>query len=164
MLKRTHTCGELGAENVGQTVILDGWVNTRRDHGGLVFIDLRDRYGLTQVVFEPEAGAELLARAQDLRNEFVIGVRGHVARRLPGKENPNLKTGAIEIKATELEVFNATQTPPFEVQGQGSEANEELRLKYRYLDLRRPEMQRIFILRHELCRVIRNTMSDLGFL
>src|SRR5690349_4169453 len=163
MLKRTHTCGELTAENAGQSVILNGWVDTRRDHGGLVFIDLRDRFGITQVVFEPEAGAELMERAKDLRSEFVVGVRGTVARRLPGKENPKRKTGAIEVKAAELQIYNATQTPPFEISG-GAEPNEELRLKYRYLDLRRPEMQRIFILRHRMAQVLRNTMSDLGFL
>jgi aspartyl-tRNA synthetase len=162
MLKRTHTCGDLTAEHVGQAVILNGWVDTRRDHGGLVFIDLRDRYGVTQVVFEPEAGADLLARAHELRNEYVLGVRGTVAARLPGKENPKLKTGAIEVKAAELELFNATPTPPFEIQG--AEANEELRLKYRFLDLRRPAMQQVFLLRHRMMQVMRNTMSSLGFL
>ncbi|MBX6314588.1 MAG: aspartate--tRNA ligase [Isosphaeraceae bacterium] len=162
MLKRTHTCGELTVEHIGQSVILNGWVDTRRDHGGLVFIDLRDRYGITQVVFEPEAGADLMDAAHDLRSEFVIGVRGTVARRLPGKENPKLSTGAIEVKAAQLEIFNRTPTPPFEISG-GKEPNEELRLTYRYLDLRRPEMQRIFLLRHRMAQVMRNTMSSLGF-
>ncbi|HEX8203232.1 MAG TPA: aspartate--tRNA ligase, partial [Isosphaeraceae bacterium] len=160
--KRTHTCGDLGPSHVGQAVILNGWVDTRRDHGGLVFIDLRDRYGLTQVVFEPEQGGALMAAAHDLRTEYVVGVRGTVTPRLPGKENPRLKTGSIEVKAAELEVFNATATPPFEIQG--AEANEELRLKYRYLDLRRPAMQEIFILRHRMARTMRDTLSDLGFL
>src|SRR3954462_8313401 len=117
MLKRTHTCGELTAENQGQSVILNGWVDTRRDHGGLIFIDLRDRFGITQVVFEPEAGADLMAAAQALRNEFVVGVEGVVAPRLPGKQNPRLRTGAIEVRAKQLQVFNAPPTPPFEVQG-----------------------------------------------
>jgi aspartyl-tRNA synthetase len=167
MLKRTRTCGELTRDHVGSEVILNGWVDTRRDHGGLIFIDLRDRYGLTQVVFEPgtpDAGdvKDPLHAAHDLRNEHVIGVRGVVQPRLAGKENPKLKTGAIEIRALELEVFNATPTPPFEIQG--AEANEELRLKYRYLDLRRPSMQQVFILRHKMTRLMRNTMSDLGFL
>src|SRR4051812_32717839 len=162
MLKRTQTCGDLNSKHVGQTVILNGWVDTRRDHGGLVFIDLRDRYGLTQVVFEPEQGAALMAAAHDLRTEYVIGVKGTVTPRLPGKENPRLKTGSIEVKATELEVFNATLTPPFEIQG--AEANEELRLKYRYLDLRRPAMQEVFVLRHRMAQTMRNTLSDLGFL
>ena len=165
MLKRTQTCGELTRDHVGQEVILNGWVDTRRDHGGLIFIDLRDRYGLTQVVFEPGAGGELesVSKAHELRNEHVIGVRGVVSPRLAGKENPRLKTGAIEVRATELEVFNASPTPPFEVNG-GGEANEELRLQYRYLDLRRPAMQEIFILRHKMTQLMRNTMSRLGFL
>lgn len=162
MLKRTHTCGELTRDHIGQEVILNGWVDVRRDHGGLVFIDLRDRYGLTQVVFDASDAAGSLQGAHDLRNEHVIGVRGMVSPRLAGKENPKLKTGAIEVRATGLEVFNATPTPPFEIQG--AEANEELRLKYRYLDLRRPSMQQIFILRHRLAQLMRKSMTALGFL
>jgi aspartyl-tRNA synthetase len=162
LLKRTHTCGDLTGEHVGQTVVLDGWVDAWRDFGGLVFIDLRDRYGVTQVVFEPDAGAELQSRAHELRNEYVIGVKGTVARRLPGKENPRLKTGEIEVRAAELALYNATPTPPFEMHG--PEPNEELRLTYRFLDLRRPEMQRIFVIRHELCQLMRRVMSEQGFL
>jgi aspartyl-tRNA synthetase len=162
MLKRTHTCGELTAAQVGQTVILNGWVDTRRDHGGLIFIDLRDRYGLTQVVFEPDAGAELMDAAGALRSEFVIGIKGTVAPRLAGKENPKLATGAIEVRALELELFNKTATPPFEISG-AAEPNEELRLSYRYLDLRRPTVQRVFELRHKMAQVMRRTMTDLGF-
>jgi aspartyl-tRNA synthetase len=162
MLKRTHTCGELTLDHEGQTVILNGWVDAWRDFGGLIFIDLRDRYGVSQCVFEPEAGAELQKAASELRNEYVVSIRGVVARRLPGKENPKLRTGAIEVRARELEVLNATPTPPFEIQG--AEANEELRLKYRYLDLRRPAMQEIFILRHRVAQLMRNVMSDEGFL
>jgi aspartyl-tRNA synthetase len=164
MLKRTHTCGDLTAEHVGQSVILNGWVDTRRDHGGLVFIDLRDRYGITQVVFEPEAGNALLDHAQKLRGEFVVGIRGQVAHRLPGKENPRLATGAIEVRAAELEVFNATPTPPFEVSASlAGEPNEELRLTHRYLDLRRPVMQTILLARHRMAQLMRNTMSRMGF-
>ncbi|MGA8351029.1 MAG: OB-fold nucleic acid binding domain-containing protein, partial [Isosphaeraceae bacterium] len=148
LLKRTHTCGELTKDHVGHAVVLNGWVDAWRDFGGLVFIDLRDRYGVTQVVFEPDAGAELQARARDLRNEYVVGIKGIVAHRLAGKENLKLKTGAIEVRATELVLYNATPTPPFEMHG--PEPNEELRLKYRFLDLRRPDMQRIFIIRHRL--------------
>jgi len=162
MLKRTHTCGELTGEHSGQTAILNGWVDTRRDHGGLVFIDLRDRYGLTQVVFDPEGGDALMAAAHDLRAEFVIGVKGVISPRLPGKENPKLKTGAIELQANEIEVFSRTETPPFEING-GSEPNEELRLTHRYLDLRRPEMQRIMLARHKMLQVMRRTMSDMNF-
>jgi aspartyl-tRNA synthetase len=162
LLKRTHTCGDLTGEHVGQTVVLNGWVDAWRDFGGLVFIDLRDRYGVTQVVFEPDAGAELQARAHELRNEYVIGIKGTVARRLPGKENPKLRTGAIEVRAAELALYNATPTPPFEMHG--PEPNEELRLTYRFLDLRRPEMQRIFVIRHTLCQLMRQVMSEQGFL
>jgi aspartyl-tRNA synthetase len=162
LYKRTHTCGELTLEHVGQAVVLNGWVDAWRDFGGLVFIDLRDRYGVTQVVFEPETGADLQARAHDLRNEYVIGIEGTVAPRLPGKENPKLKTGAIEVRVQDLAVYNATPTPPFEMHG--PEPNEELRLTYRYLDLRRPAMQEIFIVRHRLAQLMRRVMTDLGFL
>jgi aspartyl-tRNA synthetase len=161
MLKRTHTCGELTLDHVGQTVILNGWVDAWRDFGGLTFIDVRDRHGLTQVVFEPEAGAELQAAARELRNEYVIGVKGIVAPRLAGKTNPRLKTGAIEVRGQALEVFNATPTPPFEIQG--AEANEELRLKYRYLDLRRPAMQEVFHIRHRMAQQMRSVMTENGF-
>ncbi len=164
MLKRSHTCGELTAANEGQVVVLNGWVDTRRDHGGLIFIDLRDRYGLTQVVFEPEAGEALMAAAKELRSEFVVGVQGTVAPRLEGKVNPKLKTGAIEVRAAELEVLNRCVTPPFEITASApGEPNEELRLTHRYLDLRRPAMQQVFLLRHRMAQVMRNTMAGLGF-
>ncbi len=162
MLKRTKTCGELTVEHVGQVVTLNGWVDAWRDFGGLVFIDLRDRYGLTQCVFEPEVGEALQAAARELRNEYVVAIQGEVAPRLPGKQNPKLKTGQIEVRAKKLEVLNATPTPPFEIQG--AEANEELRLKYRYLDLRRPAMQEIFILRHRMAQLMRKALSDQDFL
>ncbi len=162
LLKRTHTCGELTKEHVGHSVVLNGWVDAWRDFGGLVFIDLRDRYGITQIVFEPDSGAELQAQASGLRNEYVVGIKGTVAPRLAGKENPRLKTGGIEVRARELVVYNATPTPPFEMHG--PEPNEELRLTYRYLDLRRPLMHEIFILRHRLAQLMRQTMTNLGFL
>jgi aspartyl-tRNA synthetase len=162
LLKRTHTCGELAVDHVGRSVTLNGWVDAWRDFGGLVFIDLRDRYGLTQVVFEPEAGQELQARARELRNEYVVGVKGTVAPRLKGKENPKLKTGSIEVRVQELVVYNATPTPPFEMHG--PEPNEELRLTYRYLDLRRPQMQDVFIVRHRLAHLMRRVMTEHGFL
>src|SRR6476660_8659901 len=162
LYKRTHTCGELTVDHVGESVTLNGWVDAWRAFGGLVFIDLRDRYGVTQIVFEPDAGPELQARARELRSEYVVGIKGTVAPRLPGKENPKLKTGAIEVRAQNLAVYNATPTPPFEMHG--PEPNEELRLTYRYLDLRRPAMQRIFIVRHRLAQLMRRVMSDLGFL
>jgi aspartyl-tRNA synthetase len=162
LLKRTHTCGELTTDDVGKPVVLNGWVDAYRDFGGLIFIDLRDRYGVTQVVFEPDAGKELQARGSDLRNEFVVGIKGTVAPRLHGKANPKLKTGGIEVRVQEMVVYNATPTPPFEMHG--PDPNEELRLTYRYLDLRRPDKQAIFILRHRLAQLMRNTMSALGFL
>jgi len=162
MLKRTHTCGALTADDAGRTVVLNGWVDAYRDFGGLVFIDVRDRYGVTQVVFEPQAGAELQAAARTLRAEFVVAVRGAVAARLPGKENPNLKTGSVEVRAQVLEVLNASPTPPFELHG--PEANEELRLKYRFLDLRRPALQKVFILRHTMAQLMRAAMTAQDFL
>ena len=162
LLKRTHTCGELTVGDVGKPVVLNGWVDAYRNFGGLLFIDLRDRYGITQVVFEPDAGEELQGRGGALRNEHVVGIKGTVAHRRPGKENPKLKTGGIEVRVQELVVYNATPTPPFEMHG--PEPNEELRLQYRYLDLRRPAMQEIFIIRHRLTQLMRRTMSDLGFL
>ena len=162
MLKRTHTCGDLSLEHAGSPVVLNGWVDAWRDFGGLVFIDVRDRYGITQAVFEPEAGEALQAAARELRNEYVIAVKGVVAPRLHGKTNPNLKTGTIEVRAEVLEVLNASPTPPFTMQG--PEPNEELRLKYRFLDLRRPALQKIFIARHKMAQLMRNTMSDMDFI
>ncbi|OJW22743.1 MAG: aspartate--tRNA ligase [Planctomycetales bacterium 71-10] len=161
-MKRTHTCGDLTKANVGEEVALNGWVDAWRDFGGLVFIDVRDRFGVTQVVFEPEAGADLQAQARELRSEYVVGIRGKVAPRLAGKENPKLKTGQVEVRATELVVYNASPTPPFEING--PEPNEELRLKYRFLDLRRPDLQRVFIMRHQISQVMRRALSDQGFL
>jgi aspartyl-tRNA synthetase len=166
VMRRTHTCGELRETNVGQTVILNGWVNTYRNQGSLVFIDLRDRYGITQVVFDSESGRELIAAAQELRSEFVVAVKGQVARRLAGKENADLPTGAIEVKARELTILNRCPTPPFEVTEFSREdlANEDLRLEYRYLDLRRATLQRTLMLRHRLNKVIRDYLDDQGFL
>jgi aspartyl-tRNA synthetase len=162
LYKRTHTCGELTLKHVGLAVVLNGWVDAWRDFGGLLFIDLRDRYGVTQVVFEPDAGEGLQERANQLRNEYVVGIKGTVAQRLPGKENSKITTGAIEVRARELVVYNATSTPPFEMHG--PEPNEELRLTYRYLDLRRPAMRAVFEVRHRLAQLMRRTMSELGFL
>src|SRR6266852_1297990 len=164
--KRTHTCGELREAHVGQTVILNGWVNTYRDHNVFVFIDVRDRYGLTQVVFEPDRGKELFAAARELRSEWVVAVKGKVVHRLPGKENPDMATGAIEVKVEEMTILNRCPTHPFEVsEFEGTElANEDLRLQYRYLDLRRTSIQRTLILRHRLCKVIRDHLDAQGFL
>jgi aspartyl-tRNA synthetase len=164
--RRSHTCGELRESHAGQAVTLNGWVNTYRDHGHFVFIDLRDRYGVTQVVFEPARGQELFSASQELRSEFCIAVRGTVSRRLKGQERPQLPTGLIEVQATELKVFNRCPTPPFEVaEHPGLElANEDLRLQYRYLDLRRLSQQRLLILRHRMIKAIRDHLSADGFL
>src|SRR5262245_11626779 len=163
--QRTHTCGELRETNVDQSVVLNGWVNTYRNQGSLVFIDLRDRYGITQVVFEPE-NKELLSAAQELRSEFVVSVKGTVSKRLPGKENKDLATGAIEVKARALSILNRCPTLPFEITEFSDQelANEDLRLQYRFLDLRRPTLQNVLVLRHRLCQVIRSYLDKHGFL
>jgi aspartyl-tRNA synthetase len=165
-MKRTHTCGELRSSHVGQTVVLNGWVNRYRGQSMQVFIDLRDRYGLTQVVFDEEQHPALFARAQGLRSEFVVAVKGEVTARLKGKENPKLATGTVEVKALELEVLNECPTPPFEVAELPDQelSGEDLRLQYRYLDLRRPALQQTLILRHRLNKAIRDHLDALGFL
>ncbi|MBI3312517.1 MAG: aspartate--tRNA ligase, partial [Candidatus Omnitrophica bacterium] len=152
--KRTHDCGSLGEKEIGRAVTLCGWVHRRRDHGGLIFIDLRDRWGLTQIVFNPSSGGGLHARAKELRSEFCVTVRGAVQRRPAGTENPKLATGLIEVAVQELEVLNPSATPPFEIASE-EEVSEELRYTYRYLDLRRPELRDRMILRHRVLRAIR---------
>jgi len=161
-LKRTHSCGELTAKDVGKEVILFGWVHNRRDHGGAVFIDLRDRAGLTQVVFEADAGKELHDLAQELRYEYCIGVRGKVVSR-GDNLNPRLVTGEIEVHADKLTIFNRSETPPFLIEDKIDTA-EEKRLHYRYLDLRRPPLQRTLIKRSQMNAVTRQTLNRLGFL
>lgn len=163
MLKRTHTCGVLRKSEVGKEAILTGWVASRRDHGGLVFIDLRDRYGLTQVVFNPVLGKELHEKAGELRAEFVVAVRGEVRERPPGTVNPRLPTGEIELYARELDILNRSETLPFEVE-EGANVSLEHRLRYRYLDLRRPAMQHHLIFRHRLCQLIRQYLDSQGFI
>src|SRR5262245_12590335 len=162
--QRTHTCGELRDTHIGQAVTLNGWVNTYRSYNNQVFVDLRDRYGVTQVVFEAE-DADLFRLAEGLRSEFVLSVTGTVAARLPGKENPKLATGKVELKAQKARVLNASPTPPFEITEFGNElANEDVRLEHRYLDLRRKTLQETLALRHRLCKVIRDTLDAQGFL
>ncbi len=159
---RTHTCGELRLEHVGQTVTLCGWVDRNRDLGGTVFIDLRDRYGKTQLVVSPESGAGLLEAAQRLRSEFVIAATGTVAPRPEGTANPKLATGDVEVRLTHLQVLNRSLTPP--VSPSAKELpSEDLRLKYRYLDLRRPEMQRTLLLRHRMIKLMRDYFDELQF-
>ncbi len=164
--QRTHTCGELREGHVGQTVVLNGWVNTKRKYNDQVFVDLRDRYGITQVVVETGAGTELFAAADALAREWVVTVHGKVRRRLPGKTNPKLATGAVEVEAAGLTVLNHCPTPPFEVtEFPGEElAGEELRLQYRYLDLRRPSLERTLAVRHRMNKTIRDHLDARGFL
>ncbi|MDZ7289719.1 MAG: aspartate--tRNA ligase [candidate division KSB1 bacterium] len=159
--KRSHTCGELRNEHAGTEVTLMGWVDTWRDHGGIFFVDLRDRYGKTQIVFHPEAG-EIYQKAKDLRSEYVIAVRGKVASRPAGMVNKNLATGEIEVIAQELKILNPAKPTPFEITDRVDTA-EELRLKYRYLDLRRPDMQRNLLIRHRMYKVTRDYLDHHGF-
>lgn len=162
--QRTHTCGELRDSHVGQTVTLNGWVNTSRSYNNQVFVDLRDRYGITQVVFEADA-KDLTSIANSLGREFVLSVTGVVRARLAGKENPKLATGKIEVEAKQARVLNASPTPPIEVTEFGDElANEEVRLQYRYLDLRRKSLQETLIVRHRICKTIRDYLDRNGFL
>jgi len=160
-LKRTHDCGGLRASDAGKRAVLFGWVAARRDHGGCVFIDLRDRGGLTQVVFEPGTNAQAHGLAGELRGEFCIGVAGVVVER-GGHKNPNLPTGEIELKADKLTIFSRSETPPFEIVDD-SAAGETVRLKHRYLDLRRPALQRNFLVRSKIYQTTRRTLADVGF-
>jgi aspartyl-tRNA synthetase len=161
--KRTHSCGTLRQNNVDQDVILMGWVNRRRDLGNLIFIDLRDREGITQVVFDPQVNASAHERAHILRNEWVLAVKGTVVPRLEGQENRDLPTGEIEIKAQEVKILNHTETPPFQVDG-AVDASENLRLKYRYLELRRPQIFENFRKRHAIASCIRAYLNERDFM
>jgi aspartyl-tRNA synthetase len=162
-LQRTHTCGELRAEQDSQPVVLMGWVNRRRDHGNLIFLDVRDRTGITQVVVDKEVSGEAHAKAEAARSEYVVAIKGKVRRRSAGLENPNMPTGQIEVVAGELLLLNDAKTPPFSP-AEDAIANEEVRLKYRYLDLRRPPMQANFALRSRVAMAIRNYLVAQGFL
>ena len=161
-MPRTHHCNQLRKIDVGRVATLAGWVHVRRDHGGVIFIDLRDREGLTQVVFRPEENAEVTAQAHSLRSEDVIEVSGKVAPRLPGTENPNLATGEIEIVAQKLEILNRADVLPFPLDSDPS--NEDLRLSYRYFDLRRPQVARNLRLRHRVAKATRDYLDEQGFL
>lgn len=160
---RTHTCGELNVNAVDKIVTLCGWVAGRRDHGKLIFIDIRDRWGLTQVVFLPKDFPDAYKKAQELRSEFVIKVTGNVSKRPDNTINPKLATGAIEVVAQELEVLNPSLTPPFEIQ-ETLEVTEEMRLKYRYLDLRRKKTFENFLLRHRANEIMRAFLNKQGFI
>ncbi|MBF0557908.1 MAG: aspartate--tRNA ligase [Nitrospirae bacterium] len=160
---RDKWCGELNAADIGARCTLAGWVFRRRDHGGLIFIDLRDRSGLVQIVFSPDVSKETHSRAHDLRSEFVIAVSGDVRKRPEGTENLNLPTGMIELYVDTLTVLNEAETLPFPMEEAG-EASESLRLKYRYLDLRRPELQNNLIVRHKVTKIVRDYLDEQGFL
>ena len=162
-MKRTHTCRELTMADLGREVVLMGWVQRRRDHGGVIFVDLRDREGITQVVFNPAVNPRLHEKAHVLRNEFVIGVRGTVDPRPEGMTNPKLKTGEIEVTVSELKIFNHAKTPPFLVEDQ-VDVSENIRLANRHLDLRRPRIQKNLILRHRAAQCVRRYLNENGFL
>ena len=161
-MKRTHTCGQLRREHVGQAATLAGWVQNRRDHGSLMFIDLRDRHGLTQIVFDTE-NPDQLRLGQDVRAEWVLQVAGRVAERPADMVNPKMGTGDVELRVDSFQVFSQSAPPPFEVD-EYAKVGEEIRLQYRYLDLRRPRMQRHLETRHRVVKAIRNAMDDQGFL
>jgi aspartyl-tRNA synthetase len=160
---RTHACGELRATHVGAQVALCGWVWRQRDHGGVTFVDLRDAWGLVQLVFHPEDAPEAHGAAQGFKSESVVRVTGEVRLRPDGTVNPDLPTGEIEVGVREVEVLSAADTPPFPIEDR-TEASEDLRLRYRYLDLRRPEMTNVLRLRHAINRIVREEMEALGFL
>ena len=162
-LRRTHSCGVLRASDEGQAVVLMGWVHRRRDHGGVIFVDLRDRDGITQVVFHEEVGPAVHRRAEQVRPEYVIAVEGRVAPRGPASVNPNLATGAVEVVASRIWILNESRTPPFPMEEQ-VDVSEDVRLKYRYVDLRRPHMQRNLILRSKVAFVTREFLNSQGFL
>ena len=152
--KRDHHCGTLTKADTGKEVALCGWVSKRRDHGGLIFIDLRDRSGICQIVIDPDAG-ESFKNAETIRSEYVIQVFGKVRERSAETVNPHIATGDIEVVADTLNILNSSKTPPFYIQD-GIDTDENLRLKYRYLDLRRPEMQANLILRHKVTKLMRD--------
>ena len=161
--KRSCYCGEPRPASVGQEMILTGWVHTRRDHGGLTFVDLRDRTGITQVVFNPELDAAAHEKAKQLRSEDVVAVRGTLSKRPPETLNPDLATGEVELLGKELRLLNASQVPPFTIDDE-TEANENTRLKYRYLDLRRPQSLGHLLLRYRMTKLIRDYLDPLGFI
>ena len=162
-MRSTHNCGELNAKHIGKEVVLMGWVQRRRDHGGVIFIDLRDREGITQVVFNPVKDQKMHEKAHAIRSEYVIGVRGVVDARPEGMVNPGLRTGEVEITVVELKILNTAQTPPFLIE-EKIDVSESIRLKYRHLDLRRPRLQKSIILRHKASASVRRYLNANGFL
>jgi aspartyl-tRNA synthetase len=162
-LKRTHTCGELRRRHTGKTVILNGWVDSRRDLGGVIFIDLRDRYGISQIIFAPQHNEELYRRAQVLRGEYVVAVKGVVELRPEGTYNPNIPTGEVDVIVQELEILNKSETPPFHIQDR-VDVSEDHRLRYRYLDLRRPMMRKNILMRHTMAQAVRRYFDENNFI
>ncbi len=163
MFGRTHYCGEVTDQAIGQTVRLKGWVQKRRDLGGLIFIDLRDRTGIVQIVFSPDVSKEALQVAETIRSEYVLDVEGKVVQREEGQVNPNLPTGTVEVHATHVTILSEAKTPPFPISDK-TDVSEDVRLKYRYLDLRRPVMFQTFQLRHQVTKAIRDFLDEEGFL
>ena len=162
-MKRTHNCGELRKKDVGKEVVLAGWVHKRRDHGGLIFIDLRDRSGLCQVTINV-TNKELHKIGEQIRNEFVLAVKGKVVERSKETVNPKLPTGEIEVIASSIEILNRSKTPPFEIAEATQEVDETVRLKYRYIDLRRDEMRENLVFRHKIIKAARDFLDKDGFL
>ena len=162
-MKRTHECGKIEKQAIGQQVELIGWVQKRRDLGGLIFVDLRDRTGTVQVVFNPDFSQEAITKAEKLRSEFLISVKGTVVARDEKQINKAMKSGEIEVQVSELEVINEAKTPPFAIENQ-TDVNEDLRLKHRYLDLRRPVMYDTFKMRSDITKTVRNFLADEDFL
>ncbi|GIN75274.1 Aspartyl-tRNA synthetase [Bacillus paralicheniformis] len=164
MFGRTYYCGEITEKAIGESVVLKGWVQKRRDLGGLIFIDLRDRTGIVQVVFNPDVSKAALETAESIRSEYVLDITGKVVAREEATVNPNLKTGRIEIQAESVEVLSAAKTPPFAISDQAAEVSEDIRLKHRYLDLRRPEMFNTLKMRHNVTKAVRSFLDDNGFI
>src|ERR671932_1671525 len=162
-MKRSMMCGDVSAADIGRTIVLQGWVHTVRDHGGLIFVDLRDRAGLVQVIVNPATAAAAFEAASGLHDEYVVEVEGKVERRPAGSENPRIATGEVEVHANHGEVLNPCLPLPFPV-AEESQVDERLRLQYRYIDLRRPRMARNLVLRHKVVKYIRDFLSDQGFL
>ena len=162
-MHRSCGCGRVTEKDCGKELTLAGWVNTRRDHGGLIFIDLRDRSGIVQVVMSPQYGEDAFHKAEDVRSEYVLAIRGIVRERSPETVNPKMQTGKIEVVVSEMRVLNKAKTPPFYVED-GIDVDETVRLKHRYIDLRRPEMQRNLIMRHKIVHEMRQFLDAHDFL
>ncbi|MBI2139086.1 aspartate--tRNA ligase, partial [Candidatus Woesearchaeota archaeon] len=162
-MMRTNTCGELAKKDIGKEAALCGWVQSRRDHGGIIFIDLRDRYGLTQIVLDPQHNKETHKIGEHISREDVLKAKGKVRARGDGLENPKLKTGEIEIIVDQLEILNKAATPPIEID-ERKDLNEDMRLKYRYLDLRKPGLQSNLLLRHKVIKLIRDFYDKENFI